>query len=501
MAHGQYDFSDFEEGPKPASSGSYDFSDFEEKPKMSEKESATRGLVQGIPVVGPWADEAQGAAEALWEKAKGDPKEFGELYKQKRDEARSKYREAEETNPKSYYGGMASGVLAAAVPKAIPVVGPAASAAIGAIEGAGASESESAGDISKDAATMAALSAGTAGLGRLAGPALSKGAKYIGDKAASGAEGLAARAMGAERGTIKKMGSDRIREVGRYGLEQGVVSPLATADKMAERNAVLQKLSGQKMGDVYSKIDQAGASSFNPMAVSNEVANELTPAYRTPINKSEWKQLDNTIESIQSRGGNPIPLGEAQKLKEEIGAVAYPGGKRPIDPSPKQQMAMDAYRIVNDAIDKATEEGAEKIGSKSLSKQLSEAKKLYGSSKDAQKLIENKVAREQGNKLMGLTDWIGAGGSVAAAGATGGESIPYTAAMLAGKKGLEKFGPSTAAVSLDKVSKALQSAPDKLGKYAPMLQKASQRGVSALNTVHAMLSKDPEYLKTIEDIQ
>ena len=513
----QYDFSDFDDeddedsspdesapaspaAPKPV--GKYDFSDFEEKPKMSEKESTVRGLIQGIPAVGPWADEAQGAAEALWEKAKGDPKEFGELYKEHRNAARAKYKEAAETNPKSYLGGMAIPIGAMAIPKAIPVLGTGASGVLGAIEGAGASEEEDPKGIAKDAALMGTVSAGTAGLARLAGPAISRGVKAIGEKASSAAEHLAARTMGAERGTIKKLGADTVKDIGRYGLDQKIVTPLASAEEMANRNAVVQQLSGKRMGDVYSKIDEAGASKFNPMDVAEQVSNELSPRYRTPINKSEWGQLDATLESIQSRGGNPIPLGEAQELKQEIGSVAYPRGRRAMEPSPKQQMAMDAYKIINQAIDKATEEGAQTVGSAELSKELAQAKSLYGKSKGAEKLLENRVAREQGNKMIGLTDSIAAAGGMGAGAMGGAESSALTAAgVIAAKKAAEKFGPATAAVTLDKISQLLQAAPDKLGKYGPILQKAALRGEASLNTTHQMLLKDPDYQKLLGGLE
>ena len=42
-----------------------------------------------------------GGVEALWNKAKGNPEEFGKLYKNFRDESRAKFKVAEETNPRS----------------------------------------------------------------------------------------------------------------------------------------------------------------------------------------------------------------------------------------------------------------------------------------------------------------------------------------------------------------------------------------------------------------
>lgn len=468
---------------------------------VSKTESAVRGAVQGFPVIGPWADEAAGGLEALWDKAKGDPKAFGELYKQHRDESRANYKNAAETNPKSYYGGLGAGVLASSLPKAIPVVGPALAAGVGAVEGAGASEAEDLPGVGKDAAIMSAISAGTAGLGRMAAPMLSRGINKAGETIGSGAENLAARALGAERGTIKKLGADRVQELGRYGLDNKIVTPLASAEDMASRNAVMKRLGGEKMGKVYDTIDSAGASKFNPVDVASKVETELAPTYKTAINKPEWGQFNNTLESILARGGGNIPLKEAQALKQEIGSVAYPAGRKAIDPTPKQQMAMDAYRIINQSIDEATEKGAKEVGSEGLAELLKEGKSTFGNAKNAEKLLDNRVAREKGNKLFGITDYIAGAGGLGAAVASHGKSAPWLASGLVGKKVAEKYGTASGAVLLNKVSKLLDTAPDKLGKYGPILQKAALRGTSALNTTHQMLMSDPDYRSTIDDAE
>lgn len=337
-----------------------------------------------------------------------------------------------------------------------------------------------------------------------AGGAIRGGLESMATGAGSKAEGLAAKAMGAERATIKKIGEDKIKEIGRHGLDQGIVSPMASAETMGARNEAVRSSAGKRMGDIYNQIDEKGASTFNPKDVAGKVQEQLDPLYRTPINKGEWSQLDNTIESIVARGKEPIPLTEAQALKEEIGSVAYPKGRKPIDATPKQQMAQDAYRIVNQAIDEATQAGSKAIGSEDLADALRAAKKQYGLSSyrgGAGELLDDRIAREKGNKGMGLTDWLALGAGGAGASHTGGASVPVALGVLGAKRGIEQYGPATAAVGLDKISKLIQSGSDALGKYGPALKKAAARGESALMTTHAMLLQDPEYRKTIEDIQ
>lgn len=435
---------------------SFDETEAIETPSLGE--SAIRGATQGATL--GFADEIAGGVEALWEKAKGDPTEFGKLYQQFRDESRQNFEEARKANPKTYGASeIGAGVATAFVPglniakgaKLASMAGKAAG--IGAAAGTGYSEGETAGEVLKDAAIGAALGAGTT----VAAPHVGRLAGRAGEKLKGSAERFAARAMGAERGTIKKLGQDKVQEAGRFALDEGIISPLANTDDMIARNQAAQARGAQKMEDVYSAVDDAGQSTFNPLDVASKVDEELGDFYRSPINRGETRQLENTLESIVMRGDKNIPLKDAQKLKQELGKVA--NWKNNVNVSDKERMARSAYGIVSQAIDEATEKGAKSIGKGSLQETLNEGKRLYGMSKATEDLLENKQAREQGNKLVGLTDWalLGSGGAVAPL--TGGASIPATLALYGTKKGLEKYGSQNAALLLDKTSRALSNAP------------------------------------------
>ncbi len=318
------------------------------------------------------------------------------------------------------------------------------------------------------------------------------------ESAAAGAEnkalGWGSKAMGANQAMLDKLGRDKVHQATRQALDEGVLTPLASAETMAARNEAVGARGGKMMGDVYEAIDSKGASTFNPESVKGKVAKELEPNYRTPINKGEWSQLDNTLESIAARGVDNIPMKEAQALKSEIAAVAYPRGA--VGTTPKQLMAQDAYRVINEAIDDAAEAGAEKIGLDGLKEVLQKGKKLWGNAKTTDKLLSKRLNRDQGNHLFGLTDYV-----MGSAEHAGGAGIGPTALAVGAKKAASKYGPATAAVTLDKVSKLLKSGADKLGKYGPTLQKAAERGESAFLTTHAMLMQDPEYRQTIEDAE
>jgi hypothetical protein len=373
-----------------------------------------------------------------------------DAYQKARDIEREALKKGKEENPEVANVAEIAGAVVSPVNKLMPGASLAKQGAVvGGLSGLGASE----GDLSADL-TNAAQGAALGGVfGKaldVAAPLAQKGAQALGNKAEDLANRMAARAIGAERGTVKKLGLDKVKDIGRYALDNKLLS--SDAEEMLARNEALKSRAGQMMGDVYSQIDEAGASTFNPLEVASKVDEQIGGFYRSPINKGETAQLENTLEAILMRGDKAIPLKDAQVLKQELGKVAK--WKMTPDPSDKELMARDAYRVVSDAIDKATEEGAKSINKEGLTELLSQGKKLYSSAMGAEELLLNKVAREQGNKLVSLTDNIASSGAAASGG------VAPAAATFVGKKGLEKYGPKLTAETLDKASKMLLKSPN-----------------------------------------
>lgn len=439
--------------PPPASAG---------KPSISKTESAARGVAKGATL--GFDDEIVGGVEALWETAKGNPAKFGELYKKHRDESRANSEQARAANPASYTAGEVGGAIGSAfvpgmaIAKGASLANAAGRAAlIGGAAGAGYSEGETVKDVALDAAGGVVAGGVIGGGAHILAPYAARAASAVGKKIKGTAGRFAARALGAERGTIKKLGQEKIEAAGRQALDEGVLSPLASADKMASRNAAVGEKGGKMMGKVYDAIDDKGASTFNPLDVATKVDDELGGFYRSPINKGEARQLDNTLESILMRGDKNIPLKEAQVLKQELQKVA--NWKNNLNVTEKEKMARSAYKIVSQAIDDAAEKGSKEIGAEGLEKTLQQGKKLFGNSKSAEKLLENRVAREHGNKFFGLTDTITGVGSLGYGATTGDWAT--AGAIMGGKKLAGKYGAQNAAILLNKAGNVLTKAAPK----------------------------------------
>lgn len=309
---------------------------------------------------------------------------------------------------------------------------------------------------------------------------IGNGVKAVGEKLAGTAERQAAKAVGAGAKEFEKPAV--AQAIGRNALDEKIIGPFTGAEQSLSRATKAKEAAGKSMDDVYSKVDKAIGPSVNPLETAVRVETELAPTYRTPINKSEVGQLENTIESILARGNENIKLEEAQALKKEIDSVAFPKGKKPIDPTPKQQMAADASAIIRDQIDKAATKGAEALDSKELVQQLSDARKSYGVNRQTEKLLTREVGKEGvsvGSKIQWTADPIKFGSSI-----------------------LKKFGPNmkaTNAIALDKVSTVLKKSPDALGKFGEILKQAEQGGPEHLATMHMILERtNPEYQQLLQ---
>lgn len=482
---------------------------------IDQLESGLRGLAQGVSL--GFADELTGGAEALGETLLGDRSlsDFGDVYKQKRDESRLAYEQAKAANPKTYMGAEIGGGIATAFVPGLGALNAAKGAQIGTVMGKGAlqggimglggSSADDVKGLAADTAMGGTLGAIGGGLGYSAGKAVggitdtladSKVGQYLLSKYKGLSGGVAnkldelaevqgARALGLERGTQKKLGQDATRAVGRQALDEKLLSFGANTEDLIARNNALKDAAVGARSAAYEQIDKAGASQFNPLEVATKVEEKvlggMNPAYADT--QELMKKLQPDIDNILSRGDGNLSMEEAQKLVQSLGKKAKFDMSRSTQAN---DMAKDVYQTVRAAINEAA--GSEKVGIPGLKETIEGANRKYSVAKDADKLLQNKQARELGNKTFGLTDNVMGAGAIASANPI--LAVP----LIAAKKVSEKYGNQTAAISADKLSKFVRESPELLGKYRPVLEKAIQRGGTSVAVTHHLLQqKDPEY--------
>lgn len=442
-----------------------------------------------------------------------------EVLKHAYNKARNKERETlkkdKKDNPAISTIAELAGGIASPINKVLPgnLIGQ--GAAFGGANALGATEAEDLGGMAKDTAIGTGLGGGLGFMAQKAGPLIEKAISKVSSGAGDLAEKMAARSLGAERGSIKKMGQDKVQDAGRYALDEGLLTPLGNTESVIAKNAAKQAEGGAMMGDVYKTIDEAGNHTFDPLNVATKVDESIGGFYRSPINRGETNQLENTLEAILMRGDKPIPLTEAQSLKQELGKVA--NWKNNINVTEKEKMAREAYGIVSGHIDDAVNTGMKDVGTDGLLDTLKRGKELFGNSKTAEGLLDNKLAREQGNKMFGLTDTITGGAALGYGGVT--DDWKTAGGIMLAKKGLDKYGSQMGALGLDKISKSLMKSPQmaqifeknpqvfqalahqlesKMGAFEsrmPLPKAADQQNDSASN-FHNTMGKDALLAKT-----
>ena len=470
-------------GPAPASAAS------PATPPPSALEAFLRGGAQGATL--GFSDRLAGAGGAIADKLGGSDQSLGDLYTKNQQESQQANAAAQQAHPIAYGGGNLTGGVASG----LATGGLGAETAIGRI-GAGAAMGGAAGvgyGHPQDLISGAEEAVKGALVGGVVGSAVEGVSSAL---APSNLETFAAKraaaALGADKAAIRRIGADQVQATGRNALDAGIVTPFASTDTMMARAGETLNKGIQGMNEVYDTLDSAGAGAINPSEVAESVDSQLSPAYRTPINRPEWSQVDNTIDSILARGeagGNSeISLAEAQDMKNEIGQVAYPQG-RTVNPAlitPKQQMAQDAWGIINDAIDEAAQRGSKTINAPGIAEDLQTAKDQVGLGKSALNLLGTREAKEQGNNFFSLGDQMAAGAGYIAKG-------PQGLALMGIKKAiLNPVGNSTAAVGADRLADVLRATPEALGPWAQQLSAAQARGGASLGVTSYILSQTSE---------
>ena len=449
--------------------------------EISEIESGLRGAAQGASM--GFSDELTGGVEALWEKAKGNPTAFGELYKAKRDESRANYESAEKANPSSYLAGQVGGGIATAV---VPGMGGATLGKLalqGAAQGLGSSEADlTEGDVvgaARDTAIGGTIGAATGLAGKAlsagavkASPYLKSGMNKLGDVFEEGAEKLAVKATGATGNQASKFSPNAGREL----LDQGLVKFGDDASRIAERVGQRHELAGKAIGESLDTLEQRGIMGSVDNVVDGLQA-QVDELAKTPGNEKIIKQLQNEIDNLYIRGESNIGIKTAEQAKRNFqGQTNYFS-----DEAEKKASGRLADSFKTEVERAATE------ADPSLAAKFMDEKKAYGLLSPIKEAAEKRAMQQSQSPFGGLTDIV--------AGTAGGIK------GLAAKYGIEQIGRRTAssgAVMSDAIADIVRTQPQRLGKFAKPLQEAAQRGGNSLAATHFVLQQtNPEYRQLV----
>lgn len=523
-----------------------------ERPKTEIGDSFIRGAAQGATF--GFADEIAGAGKAAYKRIT-EGGSLPDLYSKYRDEERVKNDAARIDNPKAFIGGNVVGGVATSL---IPGVGLAKgagalanvgkAAALGAGYGAGTSDAdlvkavrsykdakEQLGTFGKDVAKGFAIGGVTQGAFQVAGNAASALRPENLTKFANVKTLKAAGAMG---GDLKKMGPERVQEVGEQLAAKGIVKPFDSLENIASKAGAAKEEAGDAIGKALSSVDdlvvksktmidqgkigaglpQAGKENlkaavdknfqFNMNRIGKRIEEELIdPNSKNPLLRSELNKLQTIADDFKSIGSTTLKEGNVVKgtqgrvtnfnsdtvpqafkkeiygiIKTELDDVVAKTGNL------EAAIAQGEGRTVGSALDTASR-------NTSVSKAYQDAKKGYGAFKQTEDMATSRLGKQQGNREFGLTDYVaGAAGAV-----TGGAPAAVVVGGL--NKLARQYGDSVMAAGARKAAQIMEAAPLKMGKFAGVLEDAAKQGAPALNATHLSLMKDPNYRAVLENFE
>jgi len=509
---------------------------------------------EAIPLVGPLVRKAAHATSGALGMLRGeDP-----LSEYSKAEAEAERRDADYAEKHPIAAGVRGGLAAAVVPApnftaikplaegagalAKGLVGTAnagarvgANAAISAADAA--VQGKDAGDAAQTTGIVSAALEAAGPLGRLVGkaPAAARGfAERKAFKAAAGTQEKAYEAAG-----------DRVNQIGRDMLDEGVVTFGSTPRTIAKRAKKAKKAAWGEMDDLYSRVDASGPPSVSGRGIADRLR-ALAKELDSPQNEAVVDRLLKQADRYEAMG--MLPLTEAQRLKNQykwnpkeptslsLGEEATNKAKLAIGSEMEEAVGRATARAqvpratASEAVPQTGSgpvsrhtfppskqapqpilKDAEAVAEATPTEAFRDLNRRYGSMASAEKAGKTLARRLEKNRgPFSATDYwtaSGMGGPASILAMLGGSGIGEAAvvggaaslaAAIANKVARER-GNSMLATSFDRLSKLMERPAPAFTRYAETLERAAQRGPAALATAHALLmERDPAYRELVE---
>lgn len=265
---------------------------------------------------------------------------------------------------------------------------------------------------------------------------------------------------------------DKINELGRTMLDEGLVAPGDSVSSIATKAEALKRQTGQQIGKIYDKVLdtmtdpavqmdpetrlQIQASGFHPQAQADEMKALIFNKYKgTPGGTGAINKANQVIDEM-AVNGNQIAPDHAIELKGQIDSMINWGKK-----SQDLPLEQDALKDVRNYIQNKLNDQVSLIDGVLQTPQSAELvrlNKLYGNVSTISNIARDYTARASAHSAMGMTGGLMAAGGMAA-GAHGGltEGGIAAGAMWGATKAAQKYGNSVMATGADNLGSFLQS--------------------------------------------
>lgn len=465
---------------------------------ISALESGLRGAANSATF--GFAPAISGAAQAVpTAMSGGSMQDILAAYAKARDASKAQFDAAQAANPiSSGVGSLVGGLVPAALTGGVSAEATGLGAALskatggifapataaGALTGAGYGALSGTGDAVSSGKglgdTLVDAGASAAG-GALIGGAMGKIANVLGgapkaldefgNERAVSATGMAkgqmrnllkqdnkAASWAASQGT--EIPESQVQKLGRMLSEPNgltdtpIVTAGATPETILERANELKPLAGKEVGNILSQLDKSfdtNSENFpNPLNISAEITKQLQEPLLVggevpPAANHVANAISDVIASVNKFGNQPMTFEKAQQLKTLITSLANYDNEG----SAANEVLRRAGGIINAAVEKSADAVAQESGTPELINAYKKAKDLYRAADQAVTASTGKVAGQNVNRDLGLTDYMAGAAGVASHG------VGVGTLAAGGNKLARTYGNSIAAASAKDLSSAM----------------------------------------------
>lgn len=431
---------------------------------------------------------------------------------------------------------------------AIPVGSLPYQVASGALSGAGAADDHGIPGGRAGGAGLGASSALVgAGLGRyVVGPAITHGSRIAGEGLQRLGINFGRKALlnGADSLSRNITPDEAVREALRFGPhgEAPAILPMGTAGGAYRRLEGRVDDLGSIYGDIVQRLEAEGVQGPEARALADQMVNRAAEEnLATGANKSVpnlFMREAQNVENLANPQTGRLGLTQGEAIKRDLQAQARADYHKTGPGTPIGNARKEVASLVRQANEDAVEAAGRAAPPNSEVSELAES--FAPVKQRLSRTIQARDAAERGAQKGANRSWLGLAGKMALASgnptqmagalASGGgmmNRLSSTAASTAyglgaasrGASGLMSQLPAhtgqvlggvtgregadlvinQAPTPIDNIKTALATNPAALGKFAPTLQNAAQRGGNALSTTHyVLMQSSPEYRKMVE---
>lgn len=347
-----------------------------------------------------------------------------------------------------------------------------------------------------------------AALGAVAQGALegvSKGVKSVAgvaDKLQGKAEERAFKAAGAMLKDYRKAGSEgRVRELGRFMLDNDLVKPGMTVADVAEKSSAIRDEIGDAIGTAYDtaaaslKGKNVPLSNLDPKTLAEEFMNEYAASQKgiagAGARVRSVQAVVDDLKELPADGG----FKAVNKFRQTLDDLLFAHNKTP-GTLPETKQGLAAFRSWLDQRVDGAVAAVDRATGGTVSQQLPELNRQYGIASELSKISKDQAFRQNANRWLSPSDYAsGLGG--AAIGAMSGDSLEdraKKAAIGAGlglvNKAARTYGTPLVSTGLDRVGSSLAKTPlASAGAAVTPLLEASKGGAGAMAATEGALSR------------